>query len=277
MSTGSGPRYSSITKNWFQSQLLRRRGPDWGSSTRSEPPRVLPGGTSPTPLTEYASSSELGPRESPSITPPSSPLLKPLVLLPISVTSVLSLDIKDVAEVSWRLSVSLLSTGWLAPSGWKARLGIGVTSASVSQPCLPGSLIRSSKTPADSGWGKTCCFSLGVARMSSSSSERPEASGRPQPSPRQRKRKRSARCGAAARRSRIMTALLQLLLPDFSASPLLRARRLHLGYFPHTFPCGAHACPGSPKRGGIISAMWNTFINMARKCFETHGRRTKDA
>lgn len=108
MRTGSGPLYSSITKNWFQSQLLRwrERGPPSSDSvTHFVLCRVLWSRMPLTPVSKWRSgrlaySSELGAILRALITPSTSSLVKVLLFLRFRVSSRLCSANRDLAAMS---------------------------------------------------------------------------------------------------------------------------------------------------------------------------------
>lgn len=108
MRTGSGPLYSSITKNWFQSQLLRwrERGPPSSDAvTHFVCCRILWSGTPLTPVSKWRSgrlvySSELGTRLRALITPSTSSLVKVLLFWRFRVSSRLRLANRGLAAES---------------------------------------------------------------------------------------------------------------------------------------------------------------------------------
>lgn len=108
MSTGSGPLYSSITKNWFQSQLLRwrERGPPSSDSmTHFVRCRILSTTMPLTPVSRWRAgrrvySSELGTRLWALITPSTSSFVRVLLFLRFTASSRLRLANGDLAAMS---------------------------------------------------------------------------------------------------------------------------------------------------------------------------------
>lgn len=219
MSTGSGPLYSSITKNWFQSQLLRRRArgstggpPSSDSVTHLEGSCFLSGRASVTPVSKWSSgwrawsSSELDTRLWALISPSTSPLVKLLLFSWFSASSGLGSDIRNLAAESGYLNMSF----WLAVSALKSKLFgflwcVKATFDGVlmSSCALWGGLCGSGKLTEtlslDSGWGKTCCGLLDITCESGSSPSSPAATDMPLLSAFQIRRKSRTTCAAIAK------------------------------------------------------------------------------
>lgn len=168
MRTGSGPLYSSITKNWFQSQLLRwrERGPPSSDSvTHFVLCRVLWSRMPLTPVSKWRSgrlacSSELGARLRALITPSTSSLVKVLLFLRFRVSSRLCSANRDLAAMS-ALKPKLF--------GFPSVLG-RVLALPLTFWC---GISESFKF--DSKWGKSRCGGLHGTCRSRSSFKRPAA------------------------------------------------------------------------------------------------------
>lgn len=172
MSTGSGPLYSSITKNWFQSQLLRwrERGPPSSDSmTHFVCCRILSSTMPLTPVSKWRSgrrvySSELGTRLWALITPSTSSFIKVLLFLRFTASSRLRLANGDLAAMS---SIKPKWFGFLEVLGRVFELSFTLWCG------ISKSFKFFKKRSTGSKCGKTRCRSLDTMCTSRSSFKRP--------------------------------------------------------------------------------------------------------
>lgn len=171
MRTGSGPLYSSITKNWFQSQLLRwreRGSPSSDSMTHFVRCRILSSTMPLTPVSKWGSgrrvySSELSTRRWALITPSTSSFVKVFLFLWFTVSSRLCLANRDLAAI---LSLRLKLFAFLAVLG-------RVFESSLTFWCGISKFFKFfKKWSTESECGKTCSCSFGMIWKSRSSFKR---------------------------------------------------------------------------------------------------------
>lgn len=172
MRTGSGPLYSSITKNWFQSQLLRwreRGSPSSDSMTHFVRCCILSSIMPLTPVSKWRSerrvySSESSTRRWALITPSTSSFIKVFLFLRFTLSSRLCLANRDLAAISF-LKPKLF--GVLAVLGRAFELSITFWCG------ISKSFKFFNKWSTESECGKTCCCSFDMIWKSRSSFKRP--------------------------------------------------------------------------------------------------------